>query len=172
MRYEVTSDDETREIFAGWYGEFAAQHIVAVAKDYNNGLFAGTDEVIEKFTGKKPMGFEEFTRQHVALYKCRTPRPPGADPPPRSNERRKWLNASSRKPAGTHEFGQRRRSDHRRATGQGGAAGGGESLAPPGPCDRLRGDLPRQFRLVRCQCRVAQHRERFPGASLEGLSRL
>jgi NAD(P)H dehydrogenase (quinone) len=68
VRYEVTSDDETREIFAGWYGEFPAQHIVAVAKDYDNGLFAGTDEVIEKITGKKPMGFEEFVGQHLALY--------------------------------------------------------------------------------------------------------
>jgi NAD(P)H dehydrogenase (quinone) len=79
IRYEVTSDDETREIFAGWYGEFAAQHIVAVAKDYNNGLFAGTDEVIEKFTGKKPMGFEEFTRQHLALYNVEH-RPPVSRP--------------------------------------------------------------------------------------------
>ena len=68
VRYEVTSDAETHEIFAGWYGEFPAQHIVAVAKDYNNGLFAGTDGAIEKFTGKKPMGFEEFIGQHLPLY--------------------------------------------------------------------------------------------------------
>jgi NAD(P)H dehydrogenase (quinone) len=68
IRYEVTSDDETREIFAGWYGEFPAQHIVAVAKDYDNGLFAGTDQVIEKFTGKKPMSFDEFIEQRLSLY--------------------------------------------------------------------------------------------------------
>jgi NAD(P)H dehydrogenase (quinone) len=68
IRYEVTSDDETREIFAAWYGDFSAQHIVAVAKDYDNGLFAGTDHVIEKFTGKKPMGFEEYIGRHLSLY--------------------------------------------------------------------------------------------------------
>jgi uncharacterized protein YbjT (DUF2867 family) len=68
IKYEVTSDEETREIFAGWYGEFPAQHIVAVAKDYDDGLFAGTDEVIEKITGKKPVGFEEFIRQHISVF--------------------------------------------------------------------------------------------------------
>jgi uncharacterized protein YbjT (DUF2867 family) len=66
--YETTSDEETRKIFSGWYGEFPAQHIVAVAKDYDNGLFAGTDEVIEKFTGKKPMGLEEFIQKHRSLF--------------------------------------------------------------------------------------------------------
>ena len=68
IRYEVTSDDETREVFAGWYGEFPAQHIVAVAKDYNSGLFSGTDQVIEKFTRKKPMSFDEFIGQNLSLY--------------------------------------------------------------------------------------------------------
>ena len=68
IRYEVTSDDETREVFAGWYGEFPTQHIVAVAKDYNSGLFSGTDEVIEKITRKKPMSFDEFIGQNLSLY--------------------------------------------------------------------------------------------------------
>jgi uncharacterized protein YbjT (DUF2867 family) len=66
--YEVTSDDETWEVFARWYGEFPAQHIVAVAQDYNSGLFSGTDEAIEKFTRKKPMSFDEFIGQNLSLY--------------------------------------------------------------------------------------------------------
>ena len=77
IRYEVTSDDETREIFAGWYGDFPAQHIVAVAKDYNSGLFSGTDEVIEKFTRKKPMSFDEFIGQRLSLFNEEKSAPPG-----------------------------------------------------------------------------------------------
>jgi uncharacterized protein YbjT (DUF2867 family) len=68
IRYEVTSDDETREIFGGWYGEFPAQHIVGIAKDYDSGLFSGTDEVIEKITGKPPIGFKEFISQHISVF--------------------------------------------------------------------------------------------------------
>lgn len=68
IAYEPTSDAETRKIFSAWYGEFAAQHIVAVAKDYDKGLFSGTDEVIERFTGKKPMGVKEFIRKHRSLF--------------------------------------------------------------------------------------------------------
>jgi NAD(P)H dehydrogenase (quinone) len=81
VRYEVTSDDESREIFAGWYGEFPAQHIVAVAKDYDNGLFAGTDEVIEKVTAKNPMSFDEFIGRRLSLYndgKGRSASPPAS----------------------------------------------------------------------------------------------
>lgn len=69
IKYEVTSDEETREVFGGWYGEFPAQHIVGIAKDYDSGLFSGTDEVIEKITGKPPIGFEEFINQHISVFK-------------------------------------------------------------------------------------------------------
>jgi len=69
VKYETGSDEETYEIFKGWYGDFPAQHIVAVAKDYENGMFAGTDDVIEKFTGTPPMGFEQFIRKNLSLYK-------------------------------------------------------------------------------------------------------
>jgi NAD(P)H dehydrogenase (quinone) len=68
IKYEVTPDKETRGIFAGWYGEFPAQHIVGIAKDYDSGLFSGTDKVIENVTGKKPMGFEEFIRQNISVF--------------------------------------------------------------------------------------------------------
>lgn len=68
VKYETASDEETYAKFSGWYGEFPAQHIVAVAKDYENGVFSGTDEVIEKFTGKKPISFEEFIRKNISLY--------------------------------------------------------------------------------------------------------
>lgn len=68
VKYEVTSDEETRKIFSGWYGEFPAQHIVGIAKDYDSGLFSGTDDVIEKVTGKKPIGFEEFIRRTISVF--------------------------------------------------------------------------------------------------------
>jgi NAD(P)H dehydrogenase (quinone) len=68
IKYEVTSDEETRKIFAVWYGEFPAQHVVGIAKDYDSGLFAGTDEVIGKVTGKAPLGFEEFINQRISVF--------------------------------------------------------------------------------------------------------
>ena len=68
IRYETASDEETREKFSKWYGDFPGQHIVAVAKDHDNGLFSGIDEVIEKFTGKKPMGVEQFIQKHRSLF--------------------------------------------------------------------------------------------------------
>lgn len=68
IKYEATSDDETNRIFSGWYGDFTGQHITEVAKDYDNGIFEGTDEVIEKYTGKPPMSFDEFVGKHISLY--------------------------------------------------------------------------------------------------------
>jgi len=35
--------------------------MVEVTQDHAAGLFSGTDEVIEKITGHKPMGLEEFS---------------------------------------------------------------------------------------------------------------
>jgi NAD(P)H dehydrogenase (quinone) len=39
-----------------------------VAQDHAAGLFSGTDEVIEKITGHKPMGLEEFIRKHRSAF--------------------------------------------------------------------------------------------------------
>jgi NAD(P)H dehydrogenase (quinone) len=43
---------------------FRAQHLCAVAEDYQNGLFAGTDRVIESVTGHAPMTVQSFVALH------------------------------------------------------------------------------------------------------------
>ncbi|GGF36015.1 nucleotide-diphosphate-sugar epimerase [Aliidongia dinghuensis] len=70
IRYDVTTEDETRTLFESWFNGFLAQHILEVSKDYNAGVFAGTDEVIERYTGQKPMTFDTYIRGNLGLYEA------------------------------------------------------------------------------------------------------
>lgn len=70
IRYEVTSENETRNVFETWFNSFLAQHIIEVSKDYSRGIFAGTDEVIERYTGQKPMAFDTYIRNNIGLYEA------------------------------------------------------------------------------------------------------
>jgi len=36
------------------------QHFEEIAKDHQNGVFAGTNDLVEKIGGKRPMGLPEF----------------------------------------------------------------------------------------------------------------
>jgi NAD(P)H dehydrogenase (quinone) len=36
------------------------QHIACVAQDYQDGIFAGTNDVVERITGRRPLSVEEF----------------------------------------------------------------------------------------------------------------
>jgi NAD(P)H dehydrogenase (quinone) len=42
-----------------------AQHLESIAIDFRNGVFAGTDEVIERITGEPPMTVEAFVERNV-----------------------------------------------------------------------------------------------------------
>lgn len=44
------------------------QHIASVAQDYQNGIFAGTNDVIETITGKRPLTLEEFVERNRAKF--------------------------------------------------------------------------------------------------------
>lgn len=46
---------------------FFIQHLRQVAEDHQNGLFAGTNEVVEKIGGQKPMTLEQFVERHRAV---------------------------------------------------------------------------------------------------------
>jgi NAD(P)H dehydrogenase (quinone) len=48
---------------------FLIQHLCAVAQDYQDGIFAGTDEVIGRVTGKPPMTVQEFVAAHINLFR-------------------------------------------------------------------------------------------------------
>ncbi|HEY3719624.1 MAG TPA: hypothetical protein VGL41_05725 [Roseiarcus sp.] len=50
----------------------------AVWQDYQDGIFAGTDEVIGRVTGKAPMTLQEFIKAHIDVF-----RPAEAEEPPR-----------------------------------------------------------------------------------------
>lgn len=47
---------------------FLIQHLCAVAQDYQDGIFAGADDVIGRVTGKPPMTVQEFVASHIDLF--------------------------------------------------------------------------------------------------------
>jgi NAD(P)H dehydrogenase (quinone) len=44
------------------------QHISAVAQDCRDGLCSGTNDLVEQFTGQKPLGMEEWITKNKALF--------------------------------------------------------------------------------------------------------
>jgi len=52
---------------AGFSARFV-QHIAGVAQDYQDGIFAGTNDVIETITGKPPLTLEEFVSRNRAKF--------------------------------------------------------------------------------------------------------
>lgn len=42
------------------------QHFEEIAKDHQNGVFAGTDNTVERLTGQAPMSLQEFLQAHLA----------------------------------------------------------------------------------------------------------
>jgi NAD(P)H dehydrogenase (quinone) len=72
LGHKITYERISLEAFREWGlklgGPFLAQHLFEVAQDHAAGVFSGTDEVIEKITGHKPMGLEEFIRKHRSAF--------------------------------------------------------------------------------------------------------
>ena len=44
------------------------QHIAAVAQDCRDGLFSGTNDLVEKLTGQKPLGMMDYISKNKALF--------------------------------------------------------------------------------------------------------
>lgn len=42
------------------------QHFEEIAKDHQNGVFAGTDNTVERLTGQAPMSLQEFLQAHLS----------------------------------------------------------------------------------------------------------
>lgn len=67
---EVTYVPQTIEEFRAQFANnpnapaHLVQHLCEVAQDYQDGLFAGTDDNVERITGQKPMTVEEFVQLH------------------------------------------------------------------------------------------------------------
>jgi NAD(P)H dehydrogenase (quinone) len=47
---------------------FVLQHIREVAIDHQNGIFAGTNDIVEKIGGRPPMTIEEFVAKHREAF--------------------------------------------------------------------------------------------------------
>jgi len=48
--------------------EFLIQHFLAIAVDYQNGVFSGEDDVIGKITGQAPQTVGDFVREHRHVF--------------------------------------------------------------------------------------------------------
>jgi uncharacterized protein YbjT (DUF2867 family) len=49
--------------------EFIIQHFLAIAVDYQNGIFSGVDGVIADITGQAPQTVEQFVKAHIEAFR-------------------------------------------------------------------------------------------------------
>lgn len=49
-------------------GDTLWQHFQEIAKDHQNGVFAGTDDTVFRITGRRPMSLPEFLEAHKAAF--------------------------------------------------------------------------------------------------------
>lgn len=68
VKYRTIPEHELREKLASYMWPFIIQHLVEVVKDHTNGIFEGTDHIIQEVTGKAPMGVEEFINKHRRAF--------------------------------------------------------------------------------------------------------
>jgi len=69
VRYEPADIPTWIEgIKAQGFPEFLAQHLSNVAVDYQNGIFAGNNDLVERIGGKKPTTVQEFITDHLATF--------------------------------------------------------------------------------------------------------
>jgi NAD(P)H dehydrogenase (quinone) len=65
----VEIEDYARRLAAdNSVSERLSQHILAIAQDYQNGFFAGRNEVIERITGHPPITIQEFLRARCKVF--------------------------------------------------------------------------------------------------------
>jgi hypothetical protein len=50
------------------YSPYIRQHISAVAQDCRDGVFSGTNDLVEKLTGQKPMQMQDYIVKNKALF--------------------------------------------------------------------------------------------------------
>jgi uncharacterized protein YbjT (DUF2867 family) len=69
VRYQPISIHDYRErLAASGLWPYLIQHLVEVAIDCSNGIFEGTDQVIEQLTGTAPMTVQAFVAKHRAAF--------------------------------------------------------------------------------------------------------
>jgi NAD(P)H dehydrogenase (quinone) len=69
VRYEpVDIPAWTNDLESQGFSEYLTQHLSNVAVDYRNGIFAGTNDIVERIGGKKPTTVEEFITANSAAF--------------------------------------------------------------------------------------------------------
>src|ERR1700743_2123233 len=69
VRYEpVEVPTWIQGIKAQGFPEFLAQHLSNVAVDYQNGIFAGNNDLVERIGAKKPTTVQEFITDHLSVF--------------------------------------------------------------------------------------------------------
>jgi NAD(P)H dehydrogenase (quinone) len=68
VRYEKITGEQWGEEIAKAKIPFLVQHIEAIAVMHRNGLMAGTNDNVEKITGRRPMTVAEFIEKHRAAW--------------------------------------------------------------------------------------------------------
>ena len=69
VRYEqITGAQWVEEVSGTQDIPFLVQHISAIAEMHAQGQMAGTNEVVEKITGRKPQSVAEFVEKHRAAF--------------------------------------------------------------------------------------------------------
>lgn len=67
--YRPSTPDEYRAHLEQYHlPEFLIQHFLAIAIDYQNGIFSGMDGVIAEITGRAPQGIGEFVAANRAAF--------------------------------------------------------------------------------------------------------
>jgi uncharacterized protein YbjT (DUF2867 family) len=81
LRYEQVDAYEMKKLSAGApettenkrflhkiAGDTLWQHFQEIAKDHQNGVFAGTNDTVERITGQRPIGLTEFLEAHKSAF--------------------------------------------------------------------------------------------------------
>ncbi|MFI5610295.1 NmrA family NAD(P)-binding protein [Amycolatopsis sp. NPDC051903] len=75
VHYEPIGVEEfSASMLARGYDPHLVQHLGNVAIDYRNGVFAGTNDVVEKVGGRPALSVEEFAREKRADFETSGPR--------------------------------------------------------------------------------------------------
>jgi NAD(P)H dehydrogenase (quinone) len=74
VHYEPISVEEfARAMLERGLDEHRVQHLSKVAVDYRNGVFAGTNDVVEKVGGHPPMSVEQFVAENRSYFETSGP---------------------------------------------------------------------------------------------------
>ena len=64
----VPETPENKRFLQKIEGDTLWQHFQEIAKDHQNGVFAGTDDTVKRITGQHPISLPDFLQAHVSVF--------------------------------------------------------------------------------------------------------